>query len=79
MKLWNHDMQVFFVFSFEMSSSMTKQKSLLLQIYLMDVFLGGQFTTYGTDVLAISEQPMENRIDPMAKVFPKVTRLGANS
>ena len=45
----------------------------------MDVFLGGQFTTYGTDVLAISEQPMENRIDPMAKVFPKVTRLGANS
>ena len=53
---------------------MTKQKSLLLQIYLMDVFLGGQFTTYGTDVLAISEQPMENRIDPMAKVFPKVTK-----
>ena len=48
--------------------------NVLMQIYLMDVFLGGQFTTYGTDVLAISEQPMENRIDPMAKVFPKVTK-----
>jgi hypothetical protein len=42
------------------------------QIYLMDVFLGGQFTTYGTEVLSISEQPIESRADPMAKVFPKV-------
>ena len=39
----------------------------------MDVFLGGQFTTYGTEVWAVSEQPLENRIDPMSKVFPKVT------
>jgi len=38
----------------------------------MDVFLGGQFTTYGTEVLAMSEQPLENRVDPLSKVFPKV-------
>jgi hypothetical protein len=38
----------------------------------MDVFLGGQFTTYGTEVLAISEQPIEKRADPLSKVFPKV-------
>jgi len=49
--------------------------STLSQIYLMDEFLGGQFTTYGTEVLAISEQPIENRVDPMAKVFPKVRFL----
>ena len=39
----------------------------------MDVFLGYQFTTYGTEVLAISERPIEERADPMAKVFPKVS------
>jgi hypothetical protein len=48
--------------------------NILTQIYLMDVFLGGQFTTYGTEVWAVSEQPLENRVDPMSKVFPKVTK-----
>ena len=38
----------------------------------MDVFLGGHFTTYGYKVLSISEQPLEKRVDPMSKVFPKV-------
>ena len=41
----------------------------------MDVFLGYQFTTYGTDVLRVSELPIEDRVDPMAKVFPKVRCL----
>ena len=41
----------------------------------MDVFLGYQFTTYGTDVLKVSELPIEDRVDPMAKVFPKVRCL----
>jgi hypothetical protein len=47
------------------------------QIYLMDFFLGGEFTTYGSDVanlLSMTEQEQEQRIDPMAKVFPKVTK-----
>lgn len=44
------------------------------QIYFMDMFFGYQFTTYGTDVLRISELPMEERVDPMSKVFPKVTK-----
>ena len=38
----------------------------------MDMFFGYQFTTYGTDVLRISELPIEERVDPMSKVFPKV-------
>jgi len=44
------------------------------QMYLMNSFLGGQFTTYGWDVLSISNLEMENRVDPMAKVFPKVSK-----
>ena len=42
------------------------------QIYFMDFFLGGEFTTYGSDVLAMTEQPQEDRNDPMSAVFPKV-------
>jgi len=48
--------------------------NILVQIYLMDVFLGGQFTRYGTEVIAISDQPLEERVDPLNKVFPKVTK-----
>jgi len=48
--------------------------NILAQIYLMDVFLGGQFTKYGTDVISVSELPIEQRVDPMNKVFPKVTK-----
>ena len=41
----------------------------------MDMFFGYQFTTYGSDVLRISELPIEERVDPMAKVFPKVNNI----
>lgn len=44
------------------------------QIYFMDTFLGGEFTTYGSDVLKFTELEPEERSDPMAKVFPKVTK-----
>jgi len=44
------------------------------QMYLMDAFFGGQFTTYGSEVLTVTNQDMEKRVDPMAKVFPKVTK-----
>ena len=48
--------------------------NVLFQIYFMDFFLGGEFTTYGSDVLAMTES--EHRTDPMAVVFPKVRRQG---
>ena len=38
----------------------------------MDVFLGGEFSTYGMDVVQMTELDPDNRIDPMSKVFPKV-------
>ena len=58
-------------------------------MYLMDSFFGGQFTTYGTEVIKMTGLEMENRyvrvtlcilliilirVDPMAKVFPKMSK-----
>ena len=43
------------------------------QLFFMNFFLGGEFTTYGSDVLAMTELEQEERTDPMSKVFPKVT------
>ena len=39
------------------------------QIYFVDFFLGGEFSTYGRDVFRMTEMEPEDRIDPMAKVF----------
>ncbi|XP_019871472.1 innexin inx2 [Aethina tumida] len=44
------------------------------QIFFMDFFLDGEFSTYGRDVLRFTEMEPEDRSDPMAKVFPKVTK-----
>jgi innexin len=48
--------------------------NVVLQIWLMDSFLGGEFTTYGPRVIAMSELEPEQRNDPMSTVFPKVTK-----
>jgi len=48
------------------------------QIFFMDMFLGYEFTTYGSEVLAFTERDPLNRVDPMAKVFPKVTKCTFN-
>ena len=47
--------------------------NVLGQIYFMDMFLGGEFTTYGSDVVRMSELDPQERTDPMARVFPKVS------
>ncbi|XP_063701212.1 innexin inx2 [Culicoides brevitarsis] len=44
------------------------------QIYFMDFFLDGEFSTYGSDVVKFTEMEPEERADPMARVFPKVTK-----
>lgn len=48
--------------------------NVLLQIYFMDYFLDGEFSTYGSDVLKFTEMEPEEREDPMSRVFPKVTK-----
>merc|ERR1712112_76327 len=44
------------------------------QIFFVDFFLGGEFTTYGSDVISMSELPSDSREDPMSRIFPKVTK-----
>ena len=44
------------------------------QLYAMDLFFNGHFSTYGTEVLSISNRDAETRADPMAKVFPKMSK-----
>lgn len=44
------------------------------QMYLMDKFLGGEFSTYGTKVLNFSEWDFSVRYDPMIHVFPRLTK-----
>ena len=46
--------------------------NVILQMFFMNYFLGGEFFDYGLDVLRVTELPMEERIDPLSKVFPKV-------
>ncbi|CAG9840087.1 unnamed protein product [Diabrotica balteata] len=48
------------------------------QIFFMDFFLDGEFSTYGSDVLSFTEMEPEQREDPMARVFPKVTKCTFN-
>ena len=70
----NHDSYTFRFFFCELLNFV----NVVGQIYFMDFFLGGEFTTYGSDVLAMSELPQEDRYDPMAAVFPKVITQGRN-
>ncbi|XP_065209665.1 innexin inx2 [Planococcus citri] len=48
--------------------------NVVAQIYFVDYFLDGEFSTYGSDVLKFTELEPEERADPMARVFPKVTK-----
>ena len=41
------------------------------QMYLMDVFFDGHFISYGSEILIMDA---EKRVDPMAKVFPKMAK-----
>ncbi|KAK0092739.1 hypothetical protein PV326_000704 [Microctonus aethiopoides] len=52
-----------------------RKEQLIGQIYLLDVFLEGQFTEYGPAVATFAAEikPFD-RIDPMARLFPKVTK-----
>ena len=48
------------------------------QIYFTDLFLGYEFTMYGTRVLDFIDKKPEDRIDSMNAVFPKVTKCTFN-
>lgn len=48
--------------------------NVILQIFLTDQFLGGEFTTYGSEVLSFTQKDQEYRYDPMIKVFPRLSK-----
>lgn len=45
------------------------------QIYFMDFFLDGEFSTYGSDVVKFTEMEPEERADPMARVRKNIIAL----
>jgi hypothetical protein len=51
----------------------------ILQIYLIDHLLGGEFSTYGIQVLGFALLDDEERLDPMVRIFPKVTKCTFNN
>ncbi|KAG9510950.1 Innexin inx2 [Fragariocoptes setiger] len=44
------------------------------QMYIIDAFLGGEFSTYGMNVLRFSSWDQGVRFDPMVKIFPRLTK-----
>merc|ERR1719186_1639189 len=44
------------------------------QVFFTDCFLGYEFSTYGVYAASFLEQEAQDRTDPMARVFPRVTK-----
>lgn len=44
------------------------------QLYLMNRFTGGEFFSYGLNVLSFANADQEQRFDPMIYVFPRITK-----
>jgi hypothetical protein len=44
------------------------------QMFLMDKFFDGEFLTFGLEVLRLSEEDEHNRVDPMIRIFPRMTK-----
>lgn len=43
-------------------------------MFYTDMFLGGTFKTYGTEVMSFPEADSMTRVDPMVRIFPKVAK-----
>lgn len=50
------------------------QINVIGQIFLTNRFLGGEFLRYGIEVVQFLDQDPETRVDPMARVFPRLTK-----
>ena len=48
--------------------------NVISQIFLTNKFLGGSFYNYGLEVLTWSSYDPEDRVDPMSKIFPRLTK-----
>lgn len=48
--------------------------NIIIQMFFMNRFFDGEFWSYGLRVLDYSEQPQDQRYDPMVYVFPRLTK-----
>jgi len=48
--------------------------NVVIQIFVTDAFLGGEFSKYGLEALKFSVMDPEERVDPMSRVFPRMTK-----
>jgi len=46
------------------------------QLYFMDKFLGHSLSSFGLDLLTVTDDDPYRRTDPLAVIFPKVTKCG---
>lgn len=44
------------------------------QMTLMDVFFDDEFLSYGVDVIRFAQMDQEERVDPMIRIFPRMTK-----
>lgn len=52
--------------------------NVILQLWVLNLFLDGQFSTYGVDVWKFYKEKNESAVDPSDRVFPKVTKCFFN-
>jgi len=71
-KLNNHNSR----FTIYVMAEMLNLVNVFIQLIIMDRFLGGQFTSYGWNIMTFSDGDSDqpSRFDPMIKVFPRVTK-----
>ena len=65
----NHEIYAYTFFACEFLNFV----NVICQMFFMDFFLGGEFTTYGSEVVRMTDMEQEYRTDPLSRVFPKVT------
>jgi len=46
----------------------------IMNIYMVNAFLGGEFLSYGSEVIEYSNMDQAERVDPMIYVFPRMTK-----
>ena len=48
--------------------------NVVFQMYALNKFFDGEFYTYGLEVIRFAQMDSEIRIDPMIKIFPRMTK-----
>lgn len=52
--------------------------NVIVQIYLINAFLGGVFLSYGFEIIKFTVTDQEYRTDALTKIFPKTTECRYN-